>query len=314
MPQQGEIRRGATESVQWDGSRWQPLQPSDTAPAMHHPGLSESPVDAELGELGRTAKEAGIGLLRSPLDMAEGLYNTVRHPLDTLVGMGKAVAHPVDTVKAIGDDPRMGGSLLGQLLLAPKLPGMAETAAAEGPGVVGRGVGAVGRGMEAVGTSAPAKAAGGFGAMEAALRLDPKGLAIAAAPKALELGGRGLQSVGRSIEGLKLGMGDEPIASPVTRASWEAKKAQDFPYQREGMPSMGNEPDQDPSELFPYQKDSLGKQESESLVDPRDQPMMSPSMRGLSDAMSPRDEIVKRYLSDDPTSAFARLRAAQGGR
>ncbi len=121
--------------------------------------------------------------------------------------------------------------------------------------VAGRGTAAVGRGMEAVGTSAPAKSAGGFGAMEAALRMDPKGVALAAAPKALELSGQGLQKVGRGLRSLKAAV-EEPRV-PITKAEWEAKAANDFPYQRGEAPTMESAPDQNPGELYPYQRDSL---------------------------------------------------------
>lgn len=173
---------------------------------MHHPGLTESPIDAAVGEGFRTAGEAAKGFLESPLDMAKGAYNTVRHPLDTMLGIARTVAHPIDAVKALGDDPRAAGSLLGQMLLAPKIPGAADTALSEGPGVVGRGIGAVGRASEAAGDAVLDRPTmGGMAALGTAVSGHP--LAAAAeigVPLAAKYGGRGLQKLGASLEGLKL--------------------------------------------------------------------------------------------------------------
>ncbi len=158
-------------------------------------------------ELMRTGKEAAIGLARSPLDAVKGLFGMVAHPIDTVTNTANAVMHPLDTIEALGDDPRAAGSMLGQVLLgkyaAPKvMPALRASAPSVARGVAGAGraAGAVGRGMEAVGESAPARHMGSFGAMEAALRMDPKGLALAAAPAALKYGGKAVQAGGRLLE------------------------------------------------------------------------------------------------------------------
>lgn len=262
----------------WDGQQWQASGASaDTSVPQYHPGLADTPASAFVSELGRTAKEAAIGVAKSPWDMLQ----SVLHPVDTVTGMGHAIAHPLDTIKAIGDNPRAGGSLLGQMLLAPKIPGLAEGA----PGVVGRGLGAVGRGMEAAGTSQVAQTAGRFGAMEAALRLDPKGIAIAAAPAILKYGGQGAQRLGSSLEGLtSFARGTAPVEaphpvlsvaeraqltkqglSPEAIARFEASQAPKptppTPRVRQSSSSgpSGNEMDQplDPGKLWPYQSDAI---------------------------------------------------------
>lgn len=208
MPDKGEIRRGATESVQWDGSKWNPITHESDGVPMHHPGVDESPSTAFMSELARTGKEAVIGLLRSPLDLVKNTIGMVAHPIDTITNTAKALAHPSDTLTALENDPRSAGSLLGQLLMSPKLPGMAETAAAEGPGIVGRGMGTVGRGMEAAG-NAVLDIRGGLPLGMTAAGTAASGHPIAAAaeigvPLAAKYGGKGLQAAGRSLEGLKL--------------------------------------------------------------------------------------------------------------
>lgn len=208
MPQQGEIRRGATESVRWDGSKWTPLAPeTDTSVPMYHPRSADTPTTAAIGELARTGKEAAIGLARSPWDLVKNTLGMVAHPINTIENTAHAIAHPIDTAKALGDDPRAAGSLLGQLLIAPKMPGMAETAATEGPSVVGRGLGTVGRGMEAA-SNAVLDSKGGIPLGMTAAGTAFSGHPIAAAaeiglPLAAKYGGKGLQAAGRSLEGLK---------------------------------------------------------------------------------------------------------------
>ncbi len=198
-------------------------------------------------ELMRTGKEAAIGLARSPLDAVKGLFGMVAHPIDTVTNTASAVMHPLDTIEALGDDPRAAGSMLGQVLLgkyaAPKvMPALRASAPAVARGVAGAGraAGAVGRGMEAVGESAPARHMGSFGAMEAALRMDPKGLALAAAPAALKYGGKAVQAGGRLLErapaAMESLMGGDPLeAAAAGRASaWRRsqgmRQSEEVPY------------------------------------------------------------------------------------
>lgn len=187
---------------------------------MRHATSGDDYTSAFMGELGRTGKEAAIGLARSPIDLVKGVANTVRHPLDTLMGIGHTAAHPVEAVTELAKHPRDAGSLLGQMLLAPKVPGAANTALAEGPSLAGRAIGAVGRGAEAVGTSRAMKAAGKFGVMESALRMDPKGMALAAAPAVLEHGGKLMQRGGAALEGLDLSLKENPFKrTPVVESA-----------------------------------------------------------------------------------------------
>lgn len=208
MPQMKQFPNGKWGQMDAEGD-WVPMtapQPGGgdvsagpgSAP-MYHPGLGDTPESARNAELMRTAQEAGIGLLKSPYDLVKGMFNTVAHPVDTVTGMAHSIAHPLDTIKAIGDDPRAGGSMLGQLLLAPKVPAIVDAA----PGVVGRGMAAVGRGMETVGGSAPARTAGLLGAGIQAMHGSPMGMLEAAIPPAIEYGGKGLQAVGNKVAGLK---------------------------------------------------------------------------------------------------------------
>lgn len=204
------------ETREWNGSAWVPRPASaDTAVPMHHPGLYESPANAFVSELERTGGEAAAGLARSPLDLVKNTLGMVAHPLDAVAGTAKALAHPVETIKALGNDPRAAGSLLGQTLLGevagPHLPAAVDAA----PGVIGRGTAAVGRGMEAAGSSKLANLAEAGGLGDLAFRGDLKGGAIAAAPTALKYGGRGLQKLGSSIEGLQRAATDAPKPDSV---------------------------------------------------------------------------------------------------
>ena len=229
--------------------------PAAAAPQMYQATEADTPFTAGAQELARTAKEAGIGVLRSPLD----LISSILHPIDTVKGMANTVAHPVDALHHLEDNPRDAGSLLGQLLLgkaagAVDLPAAAGTAA----DVVGRGTEAVGRGMTAVGESAPAR---GAAALNAVVRPGMSSMAELAIPPALEYGGRLLQKGGKSLQGLKDAVKGETAAAgeatPLTKEAWQAKAADDFPYQRGAADTMSNAPDQNPGELYPYQRDSL---------------------------------------------------------
>lgn len=209
MPEKGETRTANGETRAWNGTRWEPTTAqADTSVPMYHPRSADTPTTAAIGELARTGKEAAIGLVRSPLDLVKNTLGMVAHPITTLENTAHAIAHPIDTVNALGDDPRAAGSLLGQLLIAPRVPGMAETAATEGPGVMGRGLGTVGRGMEAAG-NAVLDSKGGIplGMTAAGTAFSGHPLAAAAEiglPLAAKYGGKGLQAAGRSLEGLKL--------------------------------------------------------------------------------------------------------------
>lgn len=183
--------------------------------AMRHATSGDDYTSAFMGEVGRTAKEAGIGLARSPLDLVKGAYNTVAHPLDTLMGLGHTIAHPVEAVENLAKNPRDAGSLLGQMLLAPKVPEAANTALAKGPGIVGRGMGAVGRGAEALGQSKAVRGASKLGAIGSAMHGNIPGVLTALAPEALEMTGRGMQRGGAALEGLDLSLGKKGAVATI---------------------------------------------------------------------------------------------------
>lgn len=160
-------------------------------------------------ELARTAGETAIGLARSPVDILKGLFGLPGQVVEGAKQIGNLAADPsllLESGRAakmgidyIGDHPREGGSLIGQMLLAPKVPEAAKFVAEKAPAVVGKTVSAVGRGAEAVGGSAPARGLGALGALEEAIHGRLGGTLLAAVPPALEYGGRALQSVGDKI-------------------------------------------------------------------------------------------------------------------
>lgn len=218
MPEMGERRTSGGETREWTGSGWARVQAAAAAPPQapagaerYQPGLGDDYGSAFLGELARTGKEAALGVARSPWDMLKGVLGLpgqvvkgLTQDLPTLLKdpslLKEAPTAVAQGVKDLGDNPREAGSLLGQMLLAPKLPAAGETALARGPGIVGRGMAKVGRGVEATGTSLAGNglvrtALGGYAA-------GPVGAAGAAiAPKALELAGKGLQRGGKVLEG-----------------------------------------------------------------------------------------------------------------
>jgi hypothetical protein len=224
MPQHqiGETKTVNGVTGRWDGQGW---ERSDAAPegvagasSMFHPGLGDTPLTAAAQELARTGGQTLKGLLRSPLDLASNAISTVAHPIDAIKGVAQAVTHPGDVVNAIGADPSLGGSMIGQLLMGKMLPGKATDIA----DVAGRGIGATGRGLEAAATSPVAKTMGHYGALEAGLRLDPWGAVVAAAPKGVELAGQGLQKVGKSLRGLKQATSAAPEAAASTTGGLSA--------------------------------------------------------------------------------------------
>src|ERR1035437_10580212 len=224
MPQHqiGETKTVNGVTGRWDGQGW---ERSDAAPegvagasSMFHPGLGDTPLTAAAQELARTAGQTLKGLLPSTLDLASNAISTVAHPIDAIKGVAQAVTHPGDVVNAIGADPSLGGSMIGQLLMGKMLPGKATDIA----DVAGRGIGATGRGLEAAATSPVAKTMGHYGALEAGLRLDSWGAVVAAAPKGVELAGEGLQKVGKSLRGLKQATSAAPEAAASTTGGLSA--------------------------------------------------------------------------------------------
>lgn len=209
----GPLRTVGGETREWNGSVWVPYQsPVDTSVPMYHPGLNESPTGAAISELERTTGEAAAGLVRSPWDLVKNTVGLVTHPIDALTNTAHAVLHPIDTVKALGDNPREAGSLLGQLLLGKVgVPIASEAATAENLGGATR---ALGTGLETAGKSKLAKLAQ-YGGVYRAANGSPMGAAMAVAPEVLKYGGRGLQKLGDTIEGLKSAAVETPKPDSV---------------------------------------------------------------------------------------------------
>lgn len=201
MPQKGETKTINGVTGTFDGTTWRKVgqgsgqgAPQSSAPEMYHPSLNDTPDSAYAKELARTAGEAGMGLLKSPFDLVKNTLTSIAHPIDAISNTASALAHPVDTFNALGAHPREAGSLIGQLLLAPRVPGMAEASVEP----VGRGLGAVGRGMEAAGT-AVLDNKGPLGMLSGTSALFGHPVAAAAevgVPLAAKYGGRGLQKLG----------------------------------------------------------------------------------------------------------------------
>lgn len=240
----------------------------------YHPNTGDTPDSAFIGELVRTGKEAGIGLLRSPLDLAKGFGNTVLHPLNTLMGLGHTIAHPVDAAMELARNPREAGSQLGQMLLTPALPGATETALAKGPGIVGRGMGAVGRASETAGTSKVLAKARALAPAEALTGHLGAAIASVATPAILEHGGKLLQRGGAALEGLDLAsLGrkaavPEAIATvPESRRLGPARFSSEIPDYGQTMDNASGHWERSPSEnpMVPSRR--------------------NPSIRGLEDAV-----------------------------
>lgn len=298
MPQAGEIRRGSTESVQWDGSRWQPLAKDEGPSKRYQPGLGDDYASAFTNELGRTAKEAAIGLARSPLDLVKNTVGMVAHPITAVENAAHAVAHPIDTVQALGDDPRAAGSLLGQVLLGKVAPDALGSLAANGPSVVGRGMSAVGRGLENAGSAVLDRGGIPIGMTAAGTAAAGHPLAAAAEiglPLAAKYGGKGLQAVGRSLEGLKRAAAPTKIAdasSPTPFGPGLSPK---------GLTRNIETLTRDTGS--PSDAEAVG-QDLERLTDtaPTTEPA---SIRGLQQALTPddvslREDAVQRYLAKFP--------------
>ena len=214
---------------------WQPYTPMpEGTPERYLPGETDTPASAFLGELGRTGKEAAIGVARSPLDIAKGLYELITSPVQSARNIGQAVTHPGAVLKALADNPREAGSALGQILLTgkfgPKIPGMV--------GKVPEAVSAAGRGVERAGTAlADLKVGGtklsGAGMLGAAMTGNIPGALAAASPYALKAGGKGLQAVGGGLERLKAALHTPDIPKAPQRSVGAERVSREVPYQAE---------------------------------------------------------------------------------
>ena len=156
MPQAGERKMKNGITGEWDGSTWRQVDGSAApspagvpgAASMFHPGLGDTPTTAALQELGRTGVETVKGLARSPIDAMKGLFGlATTNPLTTVKNLAHTVANPSEVVNAIGADPSLGGSMIGQLLMGKLLPGQAGNIA----DATGKGVGSIGGGLTKMG-------------------------------------------------------------------------------------------------------------------------------------------------------------------
>jgi hypothetical protein len=367
-------RRGGQAGVQADSSPT-PMNPNDIQDVspdviasaekfLARPALKLGPTDTDASDPtgaklsltkdpSRYFGHAAKGLARSPIDLVKGLLNL---PAQVVHGLGvdlpALIADPSlvteipqaakDAVEFANTHPDEMGSLLGQSLLAPKVPGAANAALRHGPTAVGRTMSAVGRGAEAVGTSKIAKMASKFGPMEAALRMDPYGIAVAAAPKVLEVGGKALQKGGAALEGLDLAYkGKVPFAREAgpevvdpadvmrekvagAREDVSAGFSRPVASKLNGLKSSATDishPTADvvsPGELFPYQRDAIRGLEdtakgdrawSQDLsaqpegVTPPPAQDLSGSLAELSNAVR-RSKLspIEKFYEDDPQS------------
>lgn len=289
--------------------------------ARRHANSGDDYTSAFEGELGRTAKEAGIGLLKSPIDLVKGAVNTVLHPLDTLMGLGKAVAHPVDTAMNLARNPREAGSQLGQLLLAPKVPGAAEAAITEGPGIAGRGLSAVGRGAEAVGNSGVLRKAQKLAPLELITGHPLAAAVSAAAPEVLTGGGRLAQRGGAALEGLTEAARARKgaVADPFAEAAALERQSTEVPgssYKETPGPMAG------PLEDTPFTHEAFVENLRKSAGAPKDVPngglTESDAFKGLQTAvrksnLSPAQSAVESFLENDPQAAVGGEGRTAGG-
>ena len=232
MPQVGERRSGATETVEWNGSRWTPVQaPAQTAP-------EEGVLSRFFGGAMNTSPLNPMNLVRAASDIPGTMRHIIEDPLANLLKAGgdikatvtgerpegrlisalNAAKHIGGSVPLIGPSAIDAGEKIGEGDIAGgagELAGLASGALV--PEVAGRapkGVQALGRGMEATGNFLKNKGSVNVGGMhipvgtllgtaEAAMGHGPMGLATAAAPYALEYGGKGVTAAGEALEGLK---------------------------------------------------------------------------------------------------------------
>lgn len=233
MPQIGERRSGATETVEWNGQRWMPVD--------------ETPAPAEAPQEGALSRFFGGAMSTSPLNPAN-IINAVSHPIDTL---GHAVVDPLvnlfkaaSNYKEFASQPGKGASwtplvqaaehlggavpLVGPAAInagekigngdiaggAGELAGLASGAlvpdVVEGaPRAMQKAGGAMERGGTALATRGGISVGGvhvplsTIGLGEALLRRDPVGAAVAATPYALKYGGKGMRMAGEALEGLR---------------------------------------------------------------------------------------------------------------
>lgn len=144
MPEVGEIRRGKTETVQWDGQKWADVHEDQGAPQGQGAG----------------------GVLPSGLSMLGGLLGMAA-PAAAIPGaaLGSAVNELSSSVPKLVEMARHGGGLFGPMSSEGVGSAMAEpaknialdtlknTALNMVPGAIGKGLDMTGKGLEAIGAS-----------------------------------------------------------------------------------------------------------------------------------------------------------------
>lgn len=239
--------------------------------------------------LGHAAK----GLARSPIDLVKGLLGL---PAQIVKGLGvdlpTLIANPSlvteipqaakDAAEFANTHPDDMGSLLGQALLAPKVPGAANAALRNGPRIAGKTLSAVGRGAEAAGEFAAKTNKKGIVPLVTAATGHPwMTAAELAAPPVLKGAGKLAQKGGAALEGLDLSYkGRVPFERAATevgpdpaevmrekvagaRGDVEAGFARPVAAKLNGLKSKATDVSHptaevvSPGELFPYQSESI---------------------------------------------------------
>lgn len=229
MPDINERRSANGETRQWDGTAWRqvsadpppqdnsatgalsrfmggglstsPLNPMNLMRAIAHPVDTLSNfVSTPFENAAHAGHDVRMMLTGENSDIPKGVTDFARHAIGVIPGVGSGIVHAGETAK--GGDIAGGAGQLAGLASAAYLPTVASKIP-ELPGVVGRGAGSLGRGMESAGVAAQNAKVPMLGAAEAIYRGDPKGLAVAATPYALEYGGKATQKLGSALEGLQ---------------------------------------------------------------------------------------------------------------
>lgn len=257
MPQVNERRTANGETREWNGSRWEPVGEASTAPQ------EGSALSRFFGGAAKTSPLNPMNLIRAASDIPGTMKGMIAGPVENTAsalgdikdvwtnerGGGPVMGRVTSALEAL---KHMGGAvpLIGQAGIeaggkigegdfaggAGELAGLASGAllpkiAGKAPGVITKG----GQLAERLGNAA--EHAGGvhvggvrvplstLGLVEAGMRHDPMGLAVAAAPYALKYGGRGAQKLGGALESLKgLGRTAEEARPPLesTPEGWNA--------------------------------------------------------------------------------------------
>ena len=230
MPQVGERRFGATETVEWNGSRWTPVDAAPAAAPEQDGALSRF-----FGGAASTSPLNPMNWVRAAQDIPGTVGHMVVDPLvnlfkgvqdvkhavtgeegDRLLPAVRAVEHfggavPLIGPAAINAGEKMGngdiaggaGELAGLAsgALMPKIAEKAPAAMKTVGGAVERG----GKALQTKGVNTPMGTItpGGVGLVHAIMNLNPTTAAIAATPYALEYGGKATRMAGEALDGLR---------------------------------------------------------------------------------------------------------------